>query len=252
MAIDFFNLASEIRNKVYEELLFASDLITIELTSNSPYMVNGRLYLFPAVLLANKTVFSEASSVLYGRNCFRFGIEVSGSPSGCEAEAVILTAFLAHIGSENARLLHSFCVMFPVYTHPNISPVADTISTPGLIRDICIDIAALEMMLESDINGDALTAVHSQVDSISSLKEIKVYTYDGLLSEQLMETMMRSWGWIVHIDKLNKTNEASDYFGADNWGSSDDHNTNYDDDDMAALGILPQSRYFTFCDSDDD
>jgi len=49
MVIDFFNLACEIRNKVYEDLLFTSDRITIELggkSSSNPYMV-ARLYLTP-------------------------------------------------------------------------------------------------------------------------------------------------------------------------------------------------------------
>jgi hypothetical protein len=252
MVINFFNFASEIRNKVYEELLFASDLITIELTtdsSNSPYMVKGP-YLYPAVLLANKIAFNEASSGLYGRNCFRFGIDISGSKSEHETEAVILASFLDHIGLENARLLHSLCVMFPVYTSHDISPVRDTISTLGLIRDICIDIAVLEMVLETDINSDALTATRSQLDSILSLKDIKVYTYDGLLSENLIE-MMRSWDWIVHVAELD---EASDRFGSNGWGSDDDDYTDeYYNEETTALGVLPQrSRYFTFCDSDDD
>jgi hypothetical protein len=252
MVINFFDLASEIRNKVYEELLFTSDLITIELTtdsSNSPYMVKEP-YLYPAVLLANKIAFNEASSVLYGRNCFRFGIDISGSKSKHETEAVILASFLDHIGLENARLLYSLFVMFPVYTSHDISPVRDTISALGLIRDICIDIAVLEMVLETDINCDALTATRSQLDSISSLKDIKVYTYDGLLSENLVE-MMRSWGWTVHVDELD---EASDRFGSDGWGSDDDDYTDeYYNEETTALGVLPQrSRYFTFCDSDDD
>ncbi|PVH73262.1 hypothetical protein DL98DRAFT_520068 [Cadophora sp. DSE1049] len=252
MVIDFFNFASEIRDKVYEELLFTSDLITIELTtdsSSSPYMVKGP-YLFPAVLLANKTAFNEASSVLYGRNCFRFGIDISGSKSGYETEAVILASFLDHIGLENARLLHSLCVMFPVYRSHDISPVRDTVSTLRLIREMCIDIAVLEMALETDINSDALTATRSQLDSIPSLKVIKVYLYDGLLNKNLIE-MMRSWGWIVDVDELD---EAPDRFGSDGWGSDDDDYTDeYYDEDTTALGVLPQrSRYFTFCDSDDD
>ena len=131
-----------------------------------------------------------------------------------------------------------------------MSPVRDTISTLGLIRDIYIDIAVLEMVLETDINSDALTTTRSQLDSISSLKDIKVYIYDGLLSENLIE-MMRSWGWIVHVDELD---EAPDRFGSDGWGSDDDDYTDeYYDEETTALGVFPQrGRYFSFGDSDDD
>jgi len=77
-----------------------------------------------------------------------------------------------------------------------------------------------------------------------------MYTYAGLPSENLIE-MMRSWGWIVHIDEpdeaneANEADEASDRFGSDGWGSDkDDYTNDYDDEEMAALDTLPQQIFY--------
>ena len=61
MSATFLDLPSELRNKIYEQLLVQQERI-------NPY--NERESLTPGLLRANKTVYSEASSVLYAQNCF--------------------------------------------------------------------------------------------------------------------------------------------------------------------------------------
>jgi hypothetical protein len=123
-------------------------------------MVN-RPCIYPAVFLASKIIFNEASFVLYGMNCFGFGTDGSGWKLDCEKEAVIFDSFLDHIRLKNARLLHSFVVTFPFHTSHDFNPTRNTISILRLIRDRCFNIAKLHMVLKTDISSDALTTTRS-------------------------------------------------------------------------------------------
>ncbi|KAL6405998.1 hypothetical protein AUP68_10556 [Ilyonectria robusta] len=257
MPIDFFNFSGEIRIKVYEELLVVPEIVTIELSLDSPsrpYMVRGSSHLYPEVLLANKMAHREAGPLLYSGNYFRFGIDMPVYETGYDTEHKIFASFLDHIGLQNTGFLSCLCIAFPAYNNHRPGGIAledNSMSTLKLIRDMCTDIAMLEMVLQSDTTAEALAVVRTQLNSMPSLKDIKVVVDDGLLCEDLIEKM-RDWGWTVEVVELE---EASDRFGSDGWGcDDDDYGDEYDDDDNMWFGGFPQRRLapFTFGDSDSD
>ncbi|KAH8648107.1 hypothetical protein BGZ61DRAFT_376531 [Ilyonectria robusta] len=234
MPIDFFNFSSKIRIKVYKELLVVPEIVTIELNLDSPsrpYMVRGSLYLYPEVLLANKMAHHEAGPLLYSGNYFQFGIDMPVYEIGYDTEYKIFTSFLNYIGLQNTGFLSYLYIAFPAYNNHRPGGIAledNSMSTLNLIRDICTDIAMLKMVLQSDTTAEALAVVHTQLNSMPLLKDIKVVVDDGLLCEDLIEKM-RNWGWTVKVVELK---EASDRFGSNSWGyNDDDYGDEYGDDD---------------------
>ncbi len=69
----FLDIATEIRLKIYSELLVLSELIKFVAdfgSTLSPLFRSRRDGLYPAVLRLSKMVYSEASPLLYSNNRF--------------------------------------------------------------------------------------------------------------------------------------------------------------------------------------
>src|SRR5712664_1713718 len=71
MSMNFLNLPAEIRLQIYEELLVLSE--PIGFPSSPPLFLRESAFgLCPALLRASKSVYREASPLLYSRNRFDF------------------------------------------------------------------------------------------------------------------------------------------------------------------------------------
>jgi hypothetical protein len=67
-----FKLPAELRNLVYEELLLSDS--AFRLGHQGPYSHESRKRLYPQILCASKTLYTEASVILYGANAFYLGM----------------------------------------------------------------------------------------------------------------------------------------------------------------------------------
>lgn len=115
--MNFFNIAREIKLRIYSELLVNSgpiDFIADYGPPSPPLFRRQRHGLYPAVLCVSKEIHREASPVLYSSNCFRFP-EVFSTLS--EPTRAHIGPFLDRIGS-NAKLLHHICMPFPTFDYP--------------------------------------------------------------------------------------------------------------------------------------
>lgn len=101
----------------------------------------------------------------------------------------------------------------------------NSISNLKLIRDKCRGITTLDAVLETHVTAETLAVVHASFNSIPSLKNVNIITYDGLLSVDLREKI-RNWGWILEFMELKE--EEEDRFGPEGDNSG---NYNYESDD---------------------
>jgi hypothetical protein len=74
----FFTLPAELRELVYAELLVSDS--AFRLGHHGPYSHEERRKLHPQILRVNRTVYEEASRVLYGDNTFFLGTTAFPSP----------------------------------------------------------------------------------------------------------------------------------------------------------------------------
>jgi hypothetical protein len=140
--------------------------------------------LCPALLRVNKKVHSEASSLLYSNNRFRFPDILISTPSATNSPYI--APFLPQIGSQ-ASLIRHICITFPFPTfddfrHDRAMLHEAHIKNLELIRDTCTSITTLELLLppdstiyafcDSPIAGEALDLLDTRFKAIPSLKEI--------------------------------------------------------------------------------
>jgi hypothetical protein len=221
MAINFFGFPTEIRLKIYSELLVDSEPIIFIADygpSSPPLFRSKRDGLCPALLRVNKRVHSEASPLLYSNNRFRFPDIFTSTPSATDSAHI--APFLSQVGSQTSLIRH-ICVAFPTfddYRHGRARLHEAHIKNLELIRDTCTSIATLELLLtfplecanyaldDSPIAAEALDLLDTRFKAIPSLKEIivniSVYGEEDL-SEDLMKEM-RDCGWTVEVTKLPK------------------------------------------------
>jgi hypothetical protein len=222
--VKFFHFPTEIRVKIYEELLVHSEPITFTTCDDHSWPIaflSKRYGLCPALLRANTTVHREARPLLYSSNCFRF----------CDLErhtlcgkSAVLTSFISQIGLQNASFLRHVCIDFPAFDdyRPGTAMLQeDSIKTLDLIRDSCKGIVILETWLRdpcplewvdykfdsSPIAADALDLLDARFKTISSLEEVIVdvpvysdddQTRDDALSNDLSKKM-RDCGWTIKV-----------------------------------------------------
>ncbi|KAH7248473.1 hypothetical protein B0J15DRAFT_563014 [Fusarium solani] len=218
MPIDFFSFAGEIRNKVYEELLSVSEPIIIELGPRHLYMVAISCP-YSAILLVNKMANREASPLLYSRNRFEFGIDRPGTKAGHETERMVFASFVSQIGLQNASFLRHLCIPFSASNNHYPAGMVleeNSISTLKLIRDKCIGITTLDAVFET-ITAEMLAVVYASFNSMPSLKNVNIITYDGLLSVDLREKIC-NWGWILEVMELEEEEDDYSYESDDDEG----------------------------------
>ncbi|EGU72713.1 hypothetical protein FOPG_19580 [Fusarium oxysporum f. sp. conglutinans race 2 54008] len=220
MPIDLFSVAGEIRNKVYEELLSASERIIIESGPRPPrlYMIAAsRLY--SAILLVNKRANREASPLLYSRSQFEFGIDWPGTEERHETKRLIFASFISQIGLQNASFLRHLCIPFSAsgnHYSPGIVLEENSMSTLKLFRDKCTGITTLNAVFET-ITAEMLAVMYTSFSSMPTLKYVNIITYDGLLSDELIEKIC-NWGWTAEIVQLDEEDDDYDYESDDDEG----------------------------------
>ncbi|MCJ1257758.1 hypothetical protein MMC24_005584 [Lignoscripta atroalba] len=216
--MNFFGLATEIRLKIYSELLILSEPIVFVADygpSSPPLLQSKRDSLYPALLRVNKKAHREASPLLYSNNRFQFPDVFTSTQDATDSAHI--APFLCQIGSQ-ASLIRHICIAFPTfddYRHDRVRLHEAHIKNLELMRDTCTSITTLELLLPLDlvnyalsdslIAAGALDLLNTRFKTISPLKEIIVnfQVYGG---EDLSDEMkkVRDCGWTVEITKLPK------------------------------------------------
>ena len=233
--MNFFDLAIEIRLKIYSELLVLPDPIffDLECSPSSLCLVRRKregLCLYPALLRINKKTHREASPLLYSNNRFRFpDIFFLGSSSN-------IGIFLCQIGSQASLIRHiyndfprlddykydgDYMYGYGGWYNEDARDVDRLyIQTLELIQNTCTSITTLELYLplkltytlrgvQVPIPAQSLDLLNERLKIISSLKRniVKIRPYrDEDISD--LTKKMRDYGWTVKIDD----EEACDAF----------------------------------------
>ncbi|KAK3293316.1 uncharacterized protein B0H64DRAFT_210248 [Chaetomium fimeti] len=196
--IGFLDLPSELRNMIYDLALFHEESI------DACYNCYGRERRTTGLLRANQLIYREASSVLYGRNCFNFVL----------AEPDQLASFFKQIGPNNASYIQHVSIQFPQFLYLNPEDVAFQDRTIKILADIqksCVNLRALTTSLgyslaalTPDLPGyrgvivKALELVNAFFRANPSLRDINVHVYNDGPSDYI-KTVMERCGWTVSI-----------------------------------------------------
>ncbi|KAH7418464.1 hypothetical protein BKA64DRAFT_654451 [Cadophora sp. MPI-SDFR-AT-0126] len=216
----FLDLPSELRNLVYELCLLHQG--PIKHLFDGYYSIRG---LTPGLLRVNKTVHHEASSFLYGQNCFDLS----------ETSHADVTLFLGIIGCLNARYIQHIIIDFPDFHNlepGNVVLEQDSTDTISIFQSCCPNLRALTMSLDSTttvllkldaldypkIVIEALALVNTQLRANPSLQDIVVEVYENGPSGYVKREM-ESRGWTIK--------EIEDF--EEEWGS--ERSYGYDDRD---------------------
>ncbi|KAJ5538601.1 hypothetical protein N7494_008080 [Penicillium frequentans] len=223
MPASFLSLPSELRNEIYKHLLVCREPISPwnrenELTSN--------------ILFTNTTVLHEASSLLYGNNCFDLAAW----------DSEIVTEFLEAIGFVNASHLQYIRINFPGLRDlkDEVSLEEGSLRTLEKIQSYCTNLKSLTItsstayIMEYGLDSfdspviccRALALVAAQFKAITSLPEIVVEVYEEGPSSN-MRREMQNHGWTLKVVKRVEEDEWDDGRG---WDDEDDDYP-YDDDD---------------------
>jgi hypothetical protein len=211
----FFDIATEIRLKIYSELLIAS--VPIEFVADrgtpSPPLVRSRKDgLQPAILRTSRQVYSEAVSLLYSKNRFRFP-EAYGSTPSTPGRAHF-APFFEQIGSQ-ASLIHHICIPFPTFKYP----VPDGpklykvhMDSLELIRKTCTKLKTLELLIPPEhcnyalsdfpIAAEALNILNTQFKAINSFVLVNLEMYPECEPSDDLMKKMRDLGWSVMVTRL--------------------------------------------------
>ena len=101
MSSNFFSLPRELRDRIYELVLLHQGLI-------DPWFdYDRRQKLTLELLLVNKTIHRETSSLFYAQNRFDFTM---GTPEN-------VASFLGKIGRSNTDYIRHICVGFPEFRY---------------------------------------------------------------------------------------------------------------------------------------
>jgi len=230
MSMNFLDLPAEIRLQIYEELLVRSEPIIFRMSGFPPspplYLYKGAYGLCPALLRASKSVYREASPLLYSRNRFDFSdsdLIYTMLKLSTNCKSLALTSFFSQIGDKNTSFIRHLYIDFPTFRdhRPETTALEDNnIKTLELIRDKCTNIAILEMSLYDiwpfeyfKANGSlivaeaALELLDTRFKAISSLKEVIVHIYRDPIAGNNLQKKMRDCGWTVNVTILEEYNE---------------------------------------------
>ncbi|MCJ1402140.1 hypothetical protein MMC11_005359 [Xylographa trunciseda] len=229
MPTNFLNLPSEIRNNIYEQLLVLQEPVVC---LNSPWL--GYSYiraLTPGLLLANKTVHHEASSLLYSLNRFDF--------TNCTSKHVV--SFLEQIGRNNANYIRHICVDFPEFHFLDLHDVTLTDDSVGILAKFqsdCNKLGTLTTSLQSTntmelkldaldhpkIVAKAMALVNARFRAISTLQEIIVEVCEDGPNDYIRREM-KGHGWTIRV--IEDVEES----GSDrSFGNSEEFDHGYDND----------------------
>ncbi|KAK7990373.1 hypothetical protein PG990_014653 [Apiospora arundinis] len=228
MALDntFMGLPVEIRLLIYSDLLVLQDPISFveELFTSPPALRRAwSRGLYPSILQVNKRVFSEANSLLYTDNRFRF-VDLWLWPYSGVAR-VDLTPFFLGI-SLQASSLRYICVNFPSFKQSYFEPgdivKIDDVDINNLeaIQASCTGLITIEFILcfaadvpymtGQDNRADPLAALELLLNGIPTLKRVIVNAHNSknihMRDENDAEdgysgiwNRMIEYGWTVNV-----------------------------------------------------
>ncbi len=227
MPPSLFDLATEIRLKIYKELLVHSGPIQFRGFDNktqkslflSKSTYDGEPYhLYPQVLRVNKKAHDEASSLLYSNNRFTFWCM---DPT---TQDFAFTLFLGQVKSRNATQLRHIYVDFPLFGGRE-DEKRESLQTLDLIRDNCPSITTIEVSLRGvlpsvydPIDAMVLQDLDTRLKEIKSLRKIyvEVYVFASLINSRVgdgprdvptcdesMKTL-REYGWKLKVIKCEE------------------------------------------------
>ncbi|TEY38081.1 hypothetical protein BOTCAL_0502g00090 [Botryotinia calthae] len=206
MSTNILSLPRELRNKIYEELLVCEP--SIEIDSQLRFLP---IDLTQGLLFTCRTIHSEARSVFYAQNTFKFALSNA-------------QAFLNKIGLINASSIQHVTITFPSFYDletPNI--VLGVSDSQGLskIQNDCTSLNALETDLEStntwqskldeldnlNIVAEALALVDSRFRAIRSLQKITVNLYEEGPGDYIEKEMINH-GWIINTTENPQSDDV--------------------------------------------
>lgn len=227
MPASFLSLPAELRNEIYRYLLVSGDPII-------PW--SKRHELASNLLSTNTMILHEASSLLYGNNCFDLS---SSSP-------ILICDFLATIGLVNASHLNGIRISFPEFhdVGEEVSLEEESLRALTKIQKYCTDLKSItatapstywmgiQLSVDSpSICDRALDLVDAHFRAITSLQEIVVEVYDDGLESSLIGKM-KSYGWTFRTVEIV---EEEEWDNDRTWDQIEDdhylHNDNDDDND---------------------
>lgn len=228
MPANFLSLPSELRNNIYEQLLVLEEPVTLP---TKLWLTQSQIQeLTPGLLRANKTVHLEASSILYGQNCFDFTI--------CTSEDV--ASFLEQIGHNNASYIQYIRVEFPEFHYLDLHDITfedDSVRILAKIQSNCTNLVklttslhstnAMEVRLEAldypKIVAEGLALVDARFRAISSLQEIIVEVYEDGPSDYIRREM-KNHGWTIREIEYVEESDFNRFFS-----DTEDDDYRYDD-----------------------
>ncbi|TAQ88223.1 hypothetical protein B7494_g3443 [Chlorociboria aeruginascens] len=234
MSANFLKLPGELRNRVYELCLLHQEHI-------HPWIGYTRQEITYGLLRANKAIHREASSVLYGQNCFNFTM----------ATPEDLASFLETIGRKNTDCIRHVYIDFPEFHYLDPEHVIleeGSLAILANIRSGCANLStlttslystnAMELRLDAldfpKIISEALELVNTRFQTISSLQEIIVEVYENGPSDYIRRKM-ESYGWKISVESDIEDDWDDDYSRdpRDDYGTDNDdlEDVDYDIDD---------------------
>lgn len=245
MSTSFLSLPSEIRNDIYERLLVLEDPISCLDTSWNRLLRYGAIS--TGILLANKAISREASSILYAQTHFDL--------SGGNMSQII--SFINDIGRENASFMRHIIIDFPEFSALEMHRVAlrdDAAGILDIFRERCRNLRTITTSAHStsDIELDlgslncpeavteALALVNSRFRAVSSLEKVIVEVYERSASAYIRKEMEKI-GWTVSereqpnypegdFDSDRGWNDGDGYGSDGDYGFDDDSDEEYDID----------------------
>lgn len=225
MPASFLSLPAELRNEIYKYLLVSGD----------PIIPWSKKYELASNLLSTNTmILHEASSLLYGNNCF----DLSSSSS------ILISDFLATIGLVNASHLNCIRIRFPEFgdLEEEVSLDEKSLRTLTKIQAYCTNLKSITVPARSthlmgfelsvdnpSICDRALALVADHFRAITSLPEIVMEVYDDILTSYIIPVeTMKSFGWTL---KTVEPVEEEEWDDDRIWDKNEDFYYPYDDDD---------------------
>ncbi|KAI1120687.1 hypothetical protein F5Y10DRAFT_120334 [Nemania abortiva] len=219
----FADLPGELRNRVYGLILVRREPIV-------PWEDHVHKGLTSALLRANKTVYNEARSLLYGSNHFDFN---NGFYSHLES-------FLEQIGTSNAACIRHVLIAFPAPSVPLPGHNTPPEGKLALIQSRCTNLSSLNAslgMAGSQFNDkaaiEAFELFDTRLKATPSLQEITLGIDDEDDLSDHVKQRVESLGWTISVE-----DDWVDNFGSPDYGGSEqDLQEMYDDlDDYYANG----------------
>jgi hypothetical protein len=233
MPTNLLSLPSEIRNNIYEQLLVLQEPVD---PFNPWFRLTNLGALTPGLLLVNKAIHRETSSLLYAQNQFDF--------TQCTSESV--TKFLDQIGRNNANYIRHIYIDFPEFNHldmNNITLEDDSARILEKIQNDCIKLDTLTTSLRSTndmelkldaldhpkIVANAIALINARFRTILCLRDIVVEVYEDGPSKQI-RSAMENHGWTIRTRK-NPEDIGSCRSFTDSDDDYDDYSDRYDYND---------------------